>query len=289
MSTKSLKTCPVEDSPGTEELQLILVVANTKTGTGKTTTALFIADAFTKAGKSVLLIDTDTKSSATAYARSQDAEKNKRSFPFQVIHEPISPRFLRTELDSFLILALKFDKHDIVIIDTQSNSSAIVHNAARAADITIVPCSTSAPELYPAYATLTHITTSRVVALTRTGPESVDDEARKFFSDRDEKTLHSEISSFQEYLHPGQRTPSDESLKEYAKMARELNHALNNISSKDATEKRRAQRDGAKNIPVKVGVRITPDMHRKLKQKVLEEGTNMQSILRKAIDKYLSS
>lgn len=105
-----------------------------KGGTGKTTTALALAVAAIKVGRSVAVIDLDPQTTATNWAdRRTTADDGLTVVSCQVAR-------LRFVLD-----AAKSEGADLVIIDTPAKSSEAGIEAARAADIVLVPVR---PQIY---------------------------------------------------------------------------------------------------------------------------------------------
>ena len=104
-----------------------------KGGTGKTTTALALAVAATRAGRSVAVIDLDPQTTATNWADRRKTEDSLSVVSCQVAR-------LRFVLD-----AAKNEGADIVIIDTPAKSSEAGIEAARSADVVIVPVR---PQIY---------------------------------------------------------------------------------------------------------------------------------------------
>ena len=110
-------------------LQMFTIsVIGQKGGTGKTTVALGLAVAATRAGEAVAVIDLDPQASATNW-------KDRRAAEAPAVISAQSSR-LRQTLD-----AAKATKADIVIVDTAGRSDDSALNAARCADIVIIPTS----------------------------------------------------------------------------------------------------------------------------------------------------
>jgi len=110
-------------------LRTVIAVANLKGGTGKTTTAIYLAHALHERGRRVLLVDADPQGSALSW--NEDAET---SFPFPVIG--LATRELHRQLPDFVSNDI-----DTIIIDTPpvDQKSGIVMSALRAATLVIVP------------------------------------------------------------------------------------------------------------------------------------------------------
>lgn len=106
-----------------------ITVSNLKGGSGKTTSAAFLAHSFAAQGKNVLVVDADPQESALQW--SEDGE-----WAIPTIALPV--RNLHTRLAGIVQPST-----DIVIIDTpplrEHEQMAIVYSALRAADTIVVP------------------------------------------------------------------------------------------------------------------------------------------------------
>ena len=104
-----------------------------KGGTGKTTTALALAVAANQAGRSVVVIDLDPQTTATNW---YDRRGNSDSLTV------VSCQVARLR---FVLEAAKNEGADLVIIDTPAKSSEAGIEAARSADMVLVPVR---PQIY---------------------------------------------------------------------------------------------------------------------------------------------
>lgn len=107
-----------------------IAIINQKGGVGKTTVALHLATAFWQHGKDVLVLDLDPQASATEW---HDARAEK--FPHV---ESIQPSRLDKAVDSAKEIGT-----DILVLDTAPHSEATALDAARRADLVLVPCKPS--------------------------------------------------------------------------------------------------------------------------------------------------
>jgi len=124
---------------------LSLALANLKPGTGKTTSAVWLAHVFAQAGNSVLLVDADPSGSALEWsdlaAMDPHLTAPEAAFPFRIVALP------SRELHRRLPEIAKED--DVVIIDTPQleDHAAIARSALRYADEILIPCAPSPIEI----------------------------------------------------------------------------------------------------------------------------------------------
>jgi chromosome partitioning protein len=124
---------------------LSLALANLKPGTGKTTSAVWLAHVFTLAGNSVLLVDADPSGSALEWsdlaAMYPGLAPQQAAFPFRIVALP------SRELHRRLPEIARND--DVVIIDTPQieDHAAIARSALRYVDEVVIPCAPSPIEI----------------------------------------------------------------------------------------------------------------------------------------------
>jgi len=118
---------------GDHQQRAILAVINLKGGTGKTTTAVFLAHALHEQGRSVLLVDADPQASALTWNETA-VEVAGEGFPFPVVALPT--RELHKQLPD--VIGSRFDA---VVIDTPplEQKAGIVASALRLATLAVVP------------------------------------------------------------------------------------------------------------------------------------------------------
>ncbi len=123
---------------------LSLALANLKPGTGKTTSAVWLAHVFAQAGNSVLLVDADPSGSALEWSDLAAMDPRlapQQAFPFRVVALP------SRELHRRLPEIARDD--DVVIIDTpqMEDHAAIARSALRYADEIVIPCAPNPIEI----------------------------------------------------------------------------------------------------------------------------------------------
>ncbi len=112
---------------------MIIAIGGQKGGTGKTTTTVALADAWHKAGKSVLLIDADPQRSAMTWGDVR-AEVGLDSPSIIAMGEAMHKR------DQLPRLAHGFD---VVLIDCPPRFGKILRSAMMVADLVVMPCGPS--------------------------------------------------------------------------------------------------------------------------------------------------
>ena len=124
---------------------LSLALANLKPGTGKTTSAVWLAHVFAQAGNSVLLVDADPAGSALEWsdlaAMYPGLAPQQAAFPFRIVALP--SRELHRRLPEIAA------GDDVVIIDTPQieDHAGIARSALRYADEVLIPCAPSPIEI----------------------------------------------------------------------------------------------------------------------------------------------
>jgi chromosome partitioning protein len=124
---------------------LTLALANLKPGTGKTTSAVWLAHVFAQAGNSVLLVDADPSGSALEWsdlaAMDPHLASPEAAFPFRIVALP--SRELHRRVPEIA------QDDDVVIIDTPQleDHASIARSALRCADEVLIPCAPSPIEI----------------------------------------------------------------------------------------------------------------------------------------------
>jgi chromosome partitioning protein len=142
-----------------------IALISQKGGAGKTTIAIHLATAFEAMGKQTLLIDLDPQTSAAEWKDSRQDD-----FPYVMA---IPPSRLNKSLET-----ARENGADVVILDTAPHSEGTALDAARAADLILVPCKPSLMDLRamrktadilhfvkkPTFAVLNEVTPIKLVA-----------------------------------------------------------------------------------------------------------------------------
>src|ERR1700724_1199821 len=123
---------------------LSVALANLKPGTGKTTSAVWLAHTFARAGNRVLLVDADPSGSALEWsdlAAMYPGLPPEAAFPFRIVALPSREMHRR-------IPEIAHDD-DVVIIDAPQleDHAAIALSALRYADEILIPCAPSPIEI----------------------------------------------------------------------------------------------------------------------------------------------
>ena len=123
---------------------LSVALLNLKPGTGKTTSAVWLAHVFVQAGKQVLLVDADPSGSALEWsdlAAMNPQVPPKAAFPFRIVALP--SRGLHQRIPEIA------HDDDVVIIDAPQleDHAAIARSAMRYVDEILIPCAPSPIEI----------------------------------------------------------------------------------------------------------------------------------------------
>src|SRR3981081_4061411 len=123
---------------------LTLALANLKPGTGKTTSAVWLAHVFAEAGNKVLLVDADPSGSALEWsdlAAMSPGVPPPTAFPFRIVALPSAEMHRRVPEIA--------QTDDVVIIDAPQleDHAAIALSALRYVDEILIPCAPSPIEI----------------------------------------------------------------------------------------------------------------------------------------------
>lgn len=104
-----------------------VAVVNLKGGSGKTTSAVFLAHEWAAAGRRVLLVDADPQATALRWSEQAGFELATLALPVKDLHTRLA--------------GIVGDRYELVVIDTPplAERSGIVLSALRLADLVVVP------------------------------------------------------------------------------------------------------------------------------------------------------
>jgi chromosome partitioning protein len=121
----------------------IITIANLKGGTGKTTSAAYLAHAFQQLGRSVVIVDADPHGCILDWSETSDWSVPTMGLPSAQLHKRLA--------------GILDGRYDVAIIDTPGHgpagrereplASGIVFSALRAADTVVIPLKPSMMEL----------------------------------------------------------------------------------------------------------------------------------------------
>ncbi|GAB3552082.1 ParA family partition ATPase [Noviherbaspirillum agri] len=107
---------------------MIIVVGAEKGGVGKTALATNLAALAVSENLEVLLLDTDTNGSSSAWVRIRNEENVEPTIPLLTVSQ--NPQHELKQLAS---------KYDLIIVDVGANSYTTMLNSAKVADMVLVP------------------------------------------------------------------------------------------------------------------------------------------------------
>lgn len=113
---------------------LTIALISQKGGVGKTTLAIHLATAFETRGRQTLLVDLDPQTSAAEWKDARQAER-----PYVMA---VPPSRLGKTLET-----AREHQAEVVVLDTAPHSEGTALDAARAADLILVPCQPSIMDL----------------------------------------------------------------------------------------------------------------------------------------------
>lgn len=179
-----------------------LAMTSTKGGTGKTTSAVYLATAFHETGRT-LLVDADPQGSALLWSQQGDG------LPFPTVSLPVSDLHKR--------LGDLGQGYDHVVIDTPPGDTTIIRSAVIAAEVTLVPVTPTGLDLNrmrPSFEliaeteALTPVEVGVVLTKVRRGTRSARD-ARAVLSELQYPTFDAEIPLAERYAGSFGTVPTD--------------------------------------------------------------------------------
>lgn len=139
---------------------MIITVANTKGGVGKTTSSILLASALVDCGCSVEVWDADPQGSATLWAEFAREDGERLAFDVKAVNKAL--------------IELCKPVCDWVVIDTPPGSADIVQAAINSADLVVIPTLASGVDLQRVWPTLEAASHKmRAVLLTSAEPRTM--------------------------------------------------------------------------------------------------------------------
>lgn len=127
---------------------MIITVASTKGGVGKSTIAVNLAVEATRDGKRVLLVDSDVQGSSVGFRAAREKDDIKAmSIITSTLHRDLSA----------------FQSFDFIIVDVGGRDTGVFRSALLAADIAIIPVLPSQYDIWAATDNVENIRLARVV------------------------------------------------------------------------------------------------------------------------------
>lgn len=117
---------------------IILTVASTKGGVGKSTIATNIATAALEAGKKTLLIDADLQGTAITFSKARAEDPDLPDLETKNHHVANLHEIVKVAADSY----------DLIVLDVGGFDGQILRSAVLAADVLAIPVLTSIPDLW---------------------------------------------------------------------------------------------------------------------------------------------
>lgn len=134
----------------------IISFANPKGGSGKTTSAMLLAEQIARAGARVAVLDLDPNANIVAW--SDERRRENKGMPFDVFGRPGAAEETVALLDDMAT------RYDYVIVDLEGSKDQIVTFALARTDLCIIPLDGSAMEARQAAAAVSLVqTTSRMI------------------------------------------------------------------------------------------------------------------------------
>lgn len=155
---------------------MILGIVNTKGGVGKTTTALYLAEAMRRTGRSVSVWDADPQGSASDW--DMNARTNGTSLDFPV------------ESVNLATLKRRGEHENVTIIDSPPGDPQVITAITERADYVIVPVDASLMDLKRAKATLNSLTAPAALLFCKTN------ERTQLYKEARAWTVDADISAF---------------------------------------------------------------------------------------------
>jgi len=196
---------------------MIVSIVNSKGGVGKTTTAIYLAEAFSRLDLPARVIDMDQQGSATRW--------------FELAEETENPAWTVESLTEYRLKTLKDNNGGVTIIDCPPGDPRIIALAMDLADLVVVPCRTSPDDFARAIATYDATPNGKAIVLlnaVKLGTVSL----RQTLDALDDDTSGEQIRRFEtvicnrEYMvHANGHVPNE--LNGFDDLAQEIREVLN--------------------------------------------------------------
>jgi chromosome partitioning protein len=121
---------------------MIISTVNTKGGTGKSTTAIYLAIVYSIRGLRVLVLDLDKQGSATDWADRALENGDPLPFPVHVTNMKRLPKYVGSS------------DYDVIIIDTPPGDSQVIDAALAVSDFVILPTQATGLDIARVWETL---------------------------------------------------------------------------------------------------------------------------------------
>lgn len=106
---------------------MIISTVNTKGGTAKSTTSIYLATAYTRIGRRAIVLDLDKQGSATDWADRAAENGDPLPFPVHVTNMKRLPKYAEST------------EYDVILIDTPPGDSQVIDAAIAVSDFVILP------------------------------------------------------------------------------------------------------------------------------------------------------
>lgn len=143
---------------------VVISVVNTKGGSGKTTTAMYLASAAVQRGMGAKVVDTDPQGTASSWYYSLKEADGDLGFDVVVANA------------TSLKHAVEGGKNQVTVIDTPPGESGSIRAALEAADFVVVPSRVANADIWRAFPTLdmaTHRPAAVLLTQARKGTRSL--------------------------------------------------------------------------------------------------------------------
>jgi chromosome partitioning protein len=212
---------------------MIVTMAGQKGGSGKTTTAICLADEWYRRGRDVLLVDTDPQSTALTWGNAASEEDD-------------GPTVISMGDDFHEELPELTDGYDHVVVDCPPGNSERQRSGLMVADLALIPCGAGITDVWSMAETLELASTARAIRpslqvallITRRDARTViGDEVRKELEKIEYPILNAELGDRVAYREMPSAGVGVTRYKPNGKAADEVRDLVNEIEhTEDASE-----------------------------------------------------